>query len=110
MQGGAGLYADLLVRASVSIMLGTTDLWETMLWTRSFLIEVSFLFVPIDSGRGVSRPNSQIDVSDLRVSRTESVGKKSVQSVISDQGVVPDEGKRISCKQAIIEGNVHLYK
>lgn len=39
------------------------------------------------------------------MSRTESVGKKSVQSVISDQGVEPDEGKQAPCKEkAIIEG------
>ncbi len=62
------------------------------------------VFVTADSGRGGSRPNSQIDVTDLRVSRTDSVGKKSIQSVISDQGVMAEEGKRTSCKQTIVEG------
>ena len=57
-----------------------------------------------DSGRGVSRPNSQIDVVDLRVSRTESVGKKSVQSVISDQGATADTGKKHTAQEAIVEG------
>ena len=57
-----------------------------------------------DSGRGVSRPNSQIDVVDLRVSRTESVGKKSVQSVVSDQGALSEEGKHCTTNQIILEG------
>lgn len=57
-----------------------------------------------DSGRGVSRPNSQIDVVDLRVSRTDSVGKKSVQSVVAEQGAKSDIGKKPTSKQAIVEG------
>ena len=57
-----------------------------------------------DSGRGVSRPNSQIDVLDLRVSRTESVGRKSVQSVVAEQGAKSDVGKKHTSEQAIIEG------
>lgn len=57
----------------------------------------------VDSGRGVSRPNSQIDVVDLRVSRTESVGKKSVQSVVAEQGARSDVGKKPTSQQAITE-------
>ncbi len=62
------------------------------------------MYVCADSGRGVSRPNSQIDVVDLRVARTESVGKKSVQSVVSEQGATADTGKKHTVQQAIKEG------
>lgn len=61
----------------------------------------------LDSGRGVSRPNSQIDVLDLRVSRTDSVGKKPVQSVVAESGARPDQGRKHTSEQAIVEGDWH---
>lgn len=54
----------------------------------------------------MSRPNSQIDVVDLRVARTESVGKKSVQSVVAEQGAKSDMGKKHTSEQAIVEGEL----
>ena len=55
----------------------------------------------------MSRPNSQIDVGDLRVPRTESVGKKSVQSVVAEQGAKSDVGKKHTTEeQAIVEGGL----
>lgn len=58
-----------------------------------------FFLPSTDSGCGVSRPNSQIDVVDLRVSRTDSVGKKSAMS---------DGGKKSSSKQTTITEGVSL--
>lgn len=67
-------------------------------------MDLFLLLYVTDSGRGVSRPNSQIDVVDLRVSRTESVGKKSVQSVVAEQGARSDQGRNHASKHPIIEG------
>ncbi len=43
---------------------------------------------------------------DMRIHRAESVGKKSVQSVVSDQGVVSDDNnnKQTFGKEVIMEG------
>lgn len=46
---------------------------------------------------------------DLRVSRTESVGKKSVQSVVAEQGARVDVGKKPTSKDTIIEGESLSY-
>ena len=57
-----------------------------------------------DSGCGISRPNSQTDTVDMRIHRTESIGKKSVQSLVSDQGVVSDDNNKHMSPKVIWEG------
>ena len=62
-----------------------------------------------DSGCGISRPSSQTDTVDMRVHRAESIGKKSVQSVVSDLGVVSDDNNKQSfCKEVIMEGKENI--